>query len=399
MNICFVSREYVDSKRAGGIATYVDEMSRALVVNGHNVFVLCASDNIFREQRYKNEGVEIIKMGGADFFIHKNRYVRYIGTILAGFLNYNRYRRKIVRVLLDLDNVINLDIIEFPEYGNEAKFWLGSEKRTGKTIVRFHGPNGYDARTKSINIQKKRNIEVFNTAFKADGITFCSIAIFDLITKTKQVKDLYTKFSKNQKIIYNFINTEDREFASLNEEKYIFSAGSFTREKGFGELVEALKDLNNRGFKIKLLIAGKLGKLGVFYKNKAQNDERYKNWLKILGPLERESLFSLYKNAEICCFPSYFESFGLTCIEAMSVGGLVIGSTSGGMNEIINDGVDGYLVDPKSVELLINIIQKVWSLDETKKLEIRVAAKKNIEDKFGRDRILKETIRFYKDTI
>ena len=42
MNICFVSREFIGSKRAGGIATNVYDMSKVLITQGRRVFVICA---------------------------------------------------------------------------------------------------------------------------------------------------------------------------------------------------------------------------------------------------------------------------------------------------------------------------------------------------------------------
>ena len=48
----------------------------------------------------------------------------------------------------------------------------------------------------------------------------------------------------------------------------------------------------------------------------------------------------------------------MVCLEAMMCKGLVIGSTSGGMNEIIEDGVNGYLVPRKSPVQLAECIEK-----------------------------------------
>jgi len=73
MNIVFVTREYLPSKRAGGIATYVWETARFLSIKGHNVYVISASDDIKNETELVEDGVNVIRLAGADFYISKNQ--------------------------------------------------------------------------------------------------------------------------------------------------------------------------------------------------------------------------------------------------------------------------------------------------------------------------------------
>ena len=55
-------------------------------------------------------------------------------------------------------------------------------------------------------------------------------------------------------------------------------------------------------------------------------------------------------------FPSRWESFGLVCPESMSAARAVIGSSSGGMAEIIVDGESGILVPPKNPQAIAKAI-------------------------------------------
>ena len=98
MNICFVSREFIGSKRAGGIATYVYDMSKSLIEEGHNVFVICASDNIWKNEHVEFEGIKIIKLGGADFLLHSNRFIQFLGTKYPSFFYFNKYRKVFQRL-------------------------------------------------------------------------------------------------------------------------------------------------------------------------------------------------------------------------------------------------------------------------------------------------------------
>jgi D-inositol-3-phosphate glycosyltransferase len=51
-----------------------------------------------------------------------------------------------------------------------------------------------------------------------------------------------------------------------------------------------------------------------------------------------------YNAADVCVVPSYYESFGLVALEAMSCGLPVVASRVGGLKETVIDGHTGYLV-------------------------------------------------------
>lgn len=64
------------------------------------------------------------------------------------------------------------------------------------------------------------------------------------------------------------------------------------------------------------------------------------------GDMRYEDALKSFEHAAICVFPSYWEAFGFVALEAMSAGRSVIGSASGGMAEIIENGRTGELVQP-----------------------------------------------------
>ena len=69
-----------------------------------------------------------------------------------------------------------------------------------------------------------------------------------------------------------------------------------------------------------------------------------------------EMLPEILREGEIVILPSLFESFSYACLEAMAAGKAVIGSTSGGMNDLIENGMTGLLIDPESEDSLYNAI-------------------------------------------
>ena len=90
-----------------------------------------------------------------------------------------------------------------------------------------------------------------------------------------------------------------------------------------------------------------MGKTGIFAE---QLHAKYGDepWFNLVGKVQREELMERYTTADVICFPSWWENMPMVCIEAMLCGGIVLGSSSGGMSEIIEDGKSGFLIEPRN---------------------------------------------------
>lgn len=90
-------------------------------------------------------------------------------------------------------------------------------------------------------------------------------------------------------------------------------------------------------------------------------EELMKNYSKICfdGKLTGKSLSEIYANADVFIFPSKNDTFGLTQLEAIASGTPVLAYKGTVSDEIIKDGVSGYLVD----EFTIDDINKALQLD------------------------------------
>ncbi|MGB3512805.1 MAG: glycosyltransferase family 1 protein [Microcoleaceae cyanobacterium] len=65
-----------------------------------------------------------------------------------------------------------------------------------------------------------------------------------------------------------------------------------------------------------------------------------------VGYLRGEELASAYASADAFIFPSRTETLGLVLLEAMAAGTPVVAANSGGIPDIVTDGINGYLFDP-----------------------------------------------------
>ena len=119
----------------------------------------------------------------------------------------------------------------------------------------------------------------------------------------------------------------------------------------------------------------------------------------LVGKVQREELMERYTTADVICFPSWWENMPMVCIEAMLCGGIVLGSSSGGMNEIIEDGKNGFLIEPRDPRRLADKIKQIFTLSEEEKTNISLSAQQRIKDVFSLDAIMKQQIAYYKEVI
>ena len=101
----------------------------------------------------------------------------------------------------------------------------------------------------------------------------------------------------------------------------------------------------------------------------------------ILGWLDDGALNTLYRQSAVVVAPSRYESFGLPFIEAMQYGKPVIGTTAGGIPDIVSDGVEGILIAPGDAEALARAMVRVFA-DAPFRCRLGLAARARYEREF-----------------
>lgn len=394
MNVCFVCREYIPSLRGGGIASYIKEMAEGLTVMGHKVTVISASDDTREEKRYYQNGIYVVRLSNADFIIPEVEPISIIKKFRPIY-RFNSYRKKIVEAIKDIKDI---DIIEVPEFGAES---LYLSELNIPVVIRLHTPSlldHYNFCIQKLNISNwyyyLQGLKELDIIKNAKYITSCSSSLKEWAIKFADAK------ADNIKVIYNPINVElKKEYENIrysqDKVKTILFAGTICDWKGCGELAKACDILSDEGFEIRLDLVGKTGS----YADGLKSQYSDKKWFNLIGKVKREELMEMYGKADIVCFPSWWENMPMVCIEAMLSGAVVLGSNSGGMSEIIEDGKSGFLVEPKNPIALAKRIKEILLLNSEEKEIISNNAVERIKYNFSMKVILNQTLDYYKSVI
>ena len=391
MHIVYVCREYPPTLRGGGIATYIRLIAQGLVERGNKVTVICASDDTRTSSDYRDKGVRVIRLSGGDFILPSVEST----SLLKKFrfiYRFDSYRKKIREAILELDDI---DIIEVADFGAESYFL---KDINAPVVVRLHTPSLFDRTTLGIKKYqgKDKLFQFIGEREKyilkhADFLSSCSESLKDWTIQNLGID------SNKIEVIYNPIElpTHKVELKSSTVKPTIVFVGTISDVKGCADLFEAGKILAEKNVDFDMFLYGKMGE---FAENLKMNEQSYP-WFHVTGKIEREKLFSIYCNASVVCFPSWWDNMPMVCLEAMGVGAVVLGSSSGGMSEIIQDSINGYLIEPHNVNLLAEKLQFLINLDSKTKKQISDNAKKRIENDFSLRTIVDKTIDYYNRVI
>ena len=116
--------------------------------------------------------------------------------------------------------------------------------------------------------------------------------------------------------------------------------------KGYEVLFKALAPLAQDGVDVELFVT--------------DSPAREEGFVKFTGWLDQKALGELYRTVDICVVPSVWpEPFGIVALEAMACEKPVIVSRVGGLQHIVDDEVDGFVVEPFDSSALRDRLKKL----------------------------------------
>lgn len=184
-----------------------------------------------------------------------------------------------------------------------------------------------------------------------------------------------------------------RNLYGIDQNDFVFGfIGRFVGDKGVNELVGAFKELNKFHKNTKLLLVGRfeneLDPLKEETISEISNNQNiiYAGFQKDVRPfLATMNIFSL---------PSYREGFGIVLMEASAMNVPSISSNIIGCNEIVFNGVNGFLIESKNQQILLDKMD--YCIQNREKInEMAKKARIIVKDKFEQKELWKKSLAIY----
>jgi len=182
--------------------------------------------------------------------------------------------------------------------------------------------------------------------------------------------------------VYHGINLDEFTFKKEVGD-YLLFFGRMHPDKGAKEAIQIAKALGK-----KLIMAGIIQDRDYFEQEVSPHFSKDIVFVGSVGPEKRNELLG---NAYALLHPIYFaEPFGLSVVESMACGTPVVAFNKGSMPELIEDGVNGFIV--QDVQEAIGALKKIPHID-------RKSCRKIVEQKFSVERMVEDYIKVYQKII
>ena len=379
MHIAFLTPEYPHKKitHAAGIGTSIQNFANELVKNNHKVTIFVYAQDV--DEEFEDGGIRIIKIA----------FKKY------AFFGWYLYRKQLKKVINKHISSKGIELIEAPDWTGITAFM----HLKCPIVIRLHGSDTYFCNLEGRK-QKSKNYLFEKIALKSSK-AIVSVSDFAAI-KTKEIFNL----KSNIKVIPNAIDLKKfkNDSPEIFETDTLLYFGTLIRKKGVLELANIFNELVELNQNVKLVLIGNDSR-DIITKSKSTYNliqrilsDKAKFQVKYIGKVSYNSLIEYIKTAQICVLPSLAETFGMVTIEAMALQKTVVTSNFGWNKDIIDDRVNGYLINPKNHKEVAKKINKLLN-NKPEVLKVGKRARIKIENSFDIENITKQNIKFYQSIL
>ncbi|WP_347860490.1 N-acetyl-alpha-D-glucosaminyl L-malate synthase BshA [Salimicrobium sp. PL1-032A] len=222
---------------------------------------------------------------------------------------------------------------------------------------------------------------------KSDAVTAVS---HSLVKQTKAMLET----DKDMHVLYNFVDEREyhgiehgdlkRQFGIAEEEKVIIHVSNFRKVKRVQDVIRSFH-LIRAEVASKLILVGD----GPEYNQVYDLVKHFGLEKDVLFVGKQEHVQELYSIADVKLLLSEKESFGLVLLEAMACGVPCIGTNIGGIPEVIENGRNGYIVEPGAPEQVKERAVQMLK-DNGHHEQMKRQAMKTVSEKFSAERIVQQ---------
>lgn len=401
MRIALISYEFPPDTAFGGIASYTHETARMLASGGHDVEVFCAG--------------------------HTARSVSIENGVLVHTvpdLDKDRFAESLLPVFSARHAAHPFDVAESPEIYGDAR----AVRRAFPglpLLVKLHTPTFLCSRLNRVPLTFAAKLRFAFGALRRGRLAWLKPDRSVMVARYNHESSLYRDADA--------VISPSRDLARIVQEEWgarpegvghvpnpysppsallelppaaprlpLLYIGQLQMRKGVSDLVEALALLEKQGHAMSARFVGHPFPSPRANLNMAEWGARLlpvaSGRYAFTGRLTREASLAEFAAAGLVVLPSRWEAFGYTCLEAMAAGRVVIGSAAGGMAEIIEPGVSGLLIPPRSPRTLAATLLEILNSPH-RCADIGANARRRVLSAYSPQAILPLQIAAYERTI
>ena len=228
---------------------------------------------------------------------------------------------------------------------------------------------------------------------QSDGVTCVSEFLKSTTKETFDIK-------RGMEVIHNFVDTEvykrDGNRKNLDmiepDDKVIIHISNFRPVKRISSIIKVFCNISKK-VKSKLLLVGDGPEMCKIRNMVSKLD--LDNKVIFMG--RQNDIIPLLNISDLYMLPSKSESFGLSALEAMSCEVPVIGTSIGGLKEVVEHGISGYICDPGDIKAMSKAAVAVLA-NKKNRIKMGLAARVRAK-KFDSKNIIDKYVDYYKEVL
>lgn len=381
MKIGFLTPEYPHDKtgNSGGLGTSIKNLAHALTALGHEVVILVYEQNqdaVFFDKAVEVHQIKNIKIKGLSWYLTRKKLEKVINTL------YDKNK---------------IEIIEATDWTGITSF---IKPKKCPLVIKLNGSDTYfchlDKRpVKWINkFHEKRALQ------NADGHVSVSAYTAKMTNKIFKQNNKFT-------IIHNGIDMslfQKNDDITTENNNVILYFGTLIRKKGLLELPHVFNIIHQKNPNAQLVLVGKdtsdiiSGNASTWQMMQDLFTPSALEKVTYFGPVAYSDVKKQIEKATVCVFPTYAEALPVSWLEAMAMEKAIVASNIGWGNEIVENGVSGFIAHPSNhQEYADRILQLLAATSLREKMEHN--AKLRITSHFEINLIANQNLNFYKKVI
>lgn len=349
MHICFSTIDYHQDNKGGGIASYLDAIAPALIAMGHKVSII--GPGKVKSTKTDENGVRIIQqpLGNYHWYAYRLKFPS-VFYLLWREWEWSWWLYKAIRELHRRDPI---DILESHELG----IWYLVRKRSKlpPIIVRLHGspyifrvfsgqkPSLGEKLLHWLELKWLKKIKGISAPgqFQAQYYEELLARKIERIANPVAPHFLAEGFSKKEPI-----NPPQVLYTGRIE----YRKGTLVLLKAFGLVIQRLPN-------VQLLIAGERhNSISEELLQQTITEAGIADNLCLLGHIPFKRLQEYYSTSNVFVMPSYYETFGISVIEAMAHGLPVVATKAGALPELVVHQENGLIIGAGDIKALADAI-------------------------------------------
>ncbi len=355
-------------------------LAKALAAKGHQVGVIFYNG----KQKSRYEDYQFYKENRQyNFRIY---WLRGIGIYKNGFMP------KTCSIIKEYD------VVQVHEY-DQIFSWMLYTAQKKPTLI-YHGPY-YHEYAKGYNLKCK----VFDQLFfrwrdSSQVIALGKSKLASEFLKNKGFMRVHTvgvgvdgdKFIKNEEV-------EKSCRLEWNQDKFrLLYVGKIEERRNVFFLIDVFEKLQKKYEKMELIIVGSGEQEYVNKFEERIHDLVLAKKIRYFKSASQQELACFYERTNLFFFTSNYEIFGMVLLEAMYFGLPVVSSWNGGSSTLIDDGINGFIMNEFSEKKWISTIASIYE-DKDRYVRMTELAKATIRENYVWDKLADKFLEGYREAI